>query len=331
MPLPALLRALPALLIWSAPALASCDGEGLLDDLTPQEATVMEAGAAMPYAEGLLWRATRGAEEVLFVGTIHLDHPRLAEVMARVRPLLTEVEGVLLEATREEVARIQALPVEDPERLFVLDGPTLVERLSPGDWEAVTAAAGSLGIPDVMVAQFRPFWLLLTLSMPPCAMEAILAGRPGLDQRIEAEAEERGLPVAALESYETAIEVFEGIPEEDALALAVSTALVPELAERSTAALLDLYFAGRTGEAIALMEVTTDRLPDLSDAQRAVQLDWIEQVLLRDRNRAWIPVIEEAAADGPVLVAVGAAHLPGEDGVLALLAREGWTVERIDP
>jgi len=49
-------------------------------------------------------------------------------------------------------------------------------------------------------------------------------------------------------------------------------------------------------------------------------------VLISARNRGWIGVIEAAAANGSVLAAFGALHLPGEDGVLALLDRAGWAL-----
>jgi uncharacterized protein YbaP (TraB family) len=56
----------------------------------------------------------------------------------------------------------------------------------------------------------------------------------------------------------------------------------------------------------------------------------MEASLMTERNRAWIPVIEAAAAEGPVLAAFGALHLSGNDGVLALLERRGFTLERLD-
>jgi uncharacterized protein YbaP (TraB family) len=53
------------------------------------------------------------------------------------------------------------------------------------------------------------------------------------------------------------------------------------------------------------------------------------QRLLIDRNIAWIPQIEAAlAGSDDALIAVGAGHLPGEQGVLALLEAEGHTVTR---
>jgi uncharacterized protein YbaP (TraB family) len=52
---------------------------------------------------------------------------------------------------------------------------------------------------------------------------------------------------------------------------------------------------------------------------------------LIDRNRNWIPVIEAAALKHDrIVVAIGAAHLPGEVGVLRLLEREGWMINAAD-
>jgi uncharacterized protein YbaP (TraB family) len=55
----------------------------------------------------------------------------------------------------------------------------------------------------------------------------------------------------------------------------------------------------------------------------------MEDALMVQRNQAWIPVLTRAAADGPVLAAFGALHLSGDQGVLALLQAEGFTLERL--
>jgi uncharacterized protein YbaP (TraB family) len=52
-------------------------------------------------------------------------------------------------------------------------------------------------------------------------------------------------------------------------------------------------------------------------------------VLLDNRNQNWIPKIEKVAKEKPTLFAVGAAHLPGENGVIALLRKKGYTVEAV--
>ncbi|MDD8022590.1 MAG: TraB/GumN family protein, partial [Paracoccaceae bacterium] len=54
-----------------------------------------------------------------------------------------------------------------------------------------------------------------------------------------------------------------------------------------------------------------------------------EELLIATRNRAWLPVIEDALADGPAVLAAGALHLSGEAGLLALLRADGFTITRL--
>jgi uncharacterized protein YbaP (TraB family) len=51
--------------------------------------------------------------------------------------------------------------------------------------------------------------------------------------------------------------------------------------------------------------------------------------LLDDRNKAWIPKIEEIAKATPTFFGVGAAHLGGDNGVINLLRKKGYKVEAI--
>ncbi len=54
-----------------------------------------------------------------------------------------------------------------------------------------------------------------------------------------------------------------------------------------------------------------------------------ENELLIKRNQNWIPKIIETAKKEPVFVAVGAMHLPGTNGVLALLRNEGFIIKPV--
>ncbi len=52
--------------------------------------------------------------------------------------------------------------------------------------------------------------------------------------------------------------------------------------------------------------------------------------LLNNRNENWIPIIEKEMKNNSIFVAVGAAHLPGETGVLNLLKLRGYTVKAVN-
>ena len=54
-----------------------------------------------------------------------------------------------------------------------------------------------------------------------------------------------------------------------------------------------------------------------------------ENIFLNERNLKWIPVIESLIKAKPTFVAVGAAHLGGEMGVLKLLKNQGYTLKQL--
>jgi uncharacterized protein YbaP (TraB family) len=56
--------------------------------------------------------------------------------------------------------------------------------------------------------------------------------------------------------------------------------------------------------------------------------NFIENFLNR-RNRNWIPVIRSQIERGATFIAVGAGHLPGEEGVISLLRKAGYTVSPV--
>lgn len=59
------------------------------------------------------------------------------------------------------------------------------------------------------------------------------------------------------------------------------------------------------------------------------ELEHMEKALLTDRNHSWIPVMKEAMKEKPAFFAFGAGHLPGADGIIQLLRKEGYTVKAV--
>jgi uncharacterized protein YbaP (TraB family) len=54
-----------------------------------------------------------------------------------------------------------------------------------------------------------------------------------------------------------------------------------------------------------------------------------QELLLDRRNQHWIPVMESAMKKSPTFFAVGAGHLPGNNGVIELLRKQGYTVNPV--
>ena len=307
---------------------AQCGGPSLLDRLTAEERAALDSRVSqMPFAQGLLWQAERGGEVVTLVGTMHIHDPRLDAIMARVEPMLDEVGLLLLEVTPAEEAQLQGAVAADPSLMFLTEGQTLPEMLDEETWQTVAEAARIRGIPPVMAAKFRPWFLMLSLSMPACAAEHMMAGREGLDFMLSDAAEARSLGMRALEPWDTLFTLFGEATMEEQLDFLRVGVLEPALQEEMFVAMIEGYFTGDVGQVWELGRVSLDFIPGMEGGVGLALFEEMEEQLLNARNRAWIPVIEAAAAEhGQVMVAAGAAHLPGDEGVLALLEARGWTI-----
>jgi len=168
--------------------------------------------------------------------------------------------------------------------------------------------------------------------MPSCILQQGQAALEGLDALVEDAAEAGKVPLAALEPWDTVFRLFEDEPDAESLDALRTAFLDPGLAEEMFVATTESYFAGRIAEFWELSRLSAELMPGGAGAQGLADFAMMEDELLSSRNRAWIPVIEDAARDNPrLLVAAGAAHLPGEVGVLRLLEDRGWTIAPLDP
>lgn len=331
MPLPLLKRLLVLVLsLAGLPAMAECVGRNLIAALPESERAALVAAAdAVPFPRGNLWRATRGDQVVHLVGTYHLDDPRHAAMMARLEPIIAQSSNVLVEAGPEEEAQLTRHLARDPSVMVNTTGPTLPELLPEAEWHALADAMRARNIPPFMVAKFRPWYVSMLLSMPTCGLEDATAGR-GLDGMVIDAATARGLPVKALEPYDTLFAIFADLTQQEQVAMIRSTLALEPQAQDNSVTLADSYFAGEGRLVWEYSRMMAHQVPGYSPDQIEADFARMEDAMMTRRNRAWIPVIEQAAAQGPVLAAFGALHLSGETGVLELLRLEGFAIERLD-
>ena len=320
------------LALMALPAAAACVGDSYLDRLSDtQRSDLSNAVSDMPYAEGLVWTATKGDDTITVIGTMHIYDQRLEELRAKLTPTITNADLVMLEATPEEEAQLQQLITTDPSRLFIVDGPTLPELLDEDTWQQIAQAATERGIPSFMAAKMQPWYLSLSLAIPSCAMSDMIAGVRGLDQMIIADAEAANVPMQAVEPFTTLFDIFQNDTIDEQVDMLRVNMLVPELQQQMFVAMLDRYFAEDVGRLWEMSRIAITDVPGLDPAEGAVMFDEMEEALLNTRNKNWMPVIKQATeTNDDIVVAVGAAHLIGEEGILQLLENDGWSVTRND-
>lgn len=321
----------------AGPVLADCRGIDLIAAMpAPARAALRAEAAAIPFSRGLVWRATKGPARMLVVGTYHLDDPRHEALTVRLAPYLAAADALLVEAGPDEQARLKSALAADPTLILDPDGPPLPARLGEAAWGQMRTAMAARGIPEAAAARLRPWYASVMLGMAPCVLADMGAGGlVGLDQRLMAQAGAAGVPVRALEPWDTLFTLFADLTPQDETDLIRAALAGAEVADDMTATMADAYFEGRGWEIWLLQRHLAEAAGLQSPEEVAAQTALTQEVLLDRRNRAWLAPMLDAAQTAAtrgkgVVVAVGLLHLPGEAGVLALLEGEGWRVEAVE-
>ena len=299
--------------------------------LTPIDAAALDSAVAgQPFPVGNHWRATRGDAIVDVFGTFHVYDARMEDTAERIAPFIEAADAVFLEATKTELSALQSEVGTRPELIFIgPDEQTLPERLEEAEWQALSDALSERGLMPFLASKFQPWYVIVLLGIPPCAMETLISGTQGLDGLIEARAQAAGVPTYAIEPYDTLFGIFDTLTKDDQMDLLRATIAMGSQAEDMFATMSDAYFAEEHRRLWEFSRIAAMKTPGMSPEKIASDFALMEDMLLIRRNRAWMEVILPAATEGSrVVVAVGAAHLSGEEGVLNLLASEGFTLER---
>ncbi|MEO0733977.1 MAG: TraB/GumN family protein [Bacteroidota bacterium] len=278
----------------------------------------------------LLWKisAPGNATPSYLFGTIHLIPAEDYFVPNGVLAALDESEEVLFE--------IDPRAMQDPSMLFSLmskinmrGDTTLEDLLTKEEFATVKGYFTKTGLPFMIFQRMKPLFLSAMVGQDLSAM-AGGGGNPmdnmkSYEFELSAVAEAGGKEISGLETMEFQLSLFDSIPY-GAQALMLHDAIVKDEAGESGTgeSELDMMVRLYKSKSVAAMAST------ISDASAKVA--HFEELLLTKRNANWAPVIESAVRvkdAGARFYAVGAGHLGGEKGVIALLRKAGLTVEPV--
>ncbi|GAB4355029.1 MAG: TraB/GumN family protein [Kiloniellaceae bacterium] len=284
--------------------------------LTP---AIERAGAQdLPYSQGLLWQVQReGGGPVSYVlGTIHSTDARLRKLPPQIDQAFSQSRVAVFELIdsqqgNDRMARAMRLPPD--RRLEDILGPELFRRTAE--------AVAPLGITPDVLQILKPWALGPFLSYPPLERVRLAQGEPAFDNWLQAEARRRGKMIEALESWDEQIQIFDGMSEAEQVAMVTDLLADHENIEAIFNRIFRAYLKGDLSVAMA----EANDVSGVSDVEAAERF---KARLIDERNRIMAARIAPLLRDGGAFVAIGAAHLPGEDGVLARLAARGYSVTR---
>jgi uncharacterized protein YbaP (TraB family) len=280
-------------------------------DCRPIRMQDVEYSGPREYDRGLLWKVERSGLEPSWVfGTIHVADDEITEIPGPVAVALRDSRTFVMEALPdpEQVIALSSL-------MFFDDGRRLTGMLPKPLYDRAVEILASYHLPGEAVAIMKPWAAYLTMNYP-ADMRMIL------DLVLFQTAVAQGSDVHGLETLQEQGNVFNEMAIEDQLRVLVDTLchydLVGETFEKMKQLYLkrDLKGMYRFGQRLGF------------DDNRVYEA--LTTRLLDDRNRLMterlLPLLER---EGSAFIAIGAMHLPGRHGVLALLAREGFRVSRV--
>jgi uncharacterized protein YbaP (TraB family) len=327
-----MLRALALALLLALPAHAeACHGQNLIAALPAADLAALTAKAEVPFAHGNLWQATREGQEIILAGTYHLNDPRFAPILALLTPHLAASTALLVEAGPLEEAALKAKVAKDPSLMLLTKGPTLPEQLSPEDWASLSVALRARGMPPMMAAKMQPWLLASMLEMPACMFPITAANSEGLDKQLMTMATAKGIPIKALEPSDAILSIFGQFAPAQQLDMLMQTVATDAQSDDMATTLSDSYFSGESRLFWEFSALQMATLPGMTAEKAAAEMALVDRAMISSRNANWIAVLEAEAAKGPVLAAFGALHLPGDRGVLNLLAQRGWHLSPLAP
>jgi uncharacterized protein YbaP (TraB family) len=267
-------------------------------------------------AQSCVWKVTEGGHTLYLGGTIHLlrkaDLPPPAEF-----DVAFEAADALYFET--DIARLQS-----PETLGILmkegvypKGQSLKSELSPEAWTAVQDYCKQAKMATEMMERFKPWMFVINVST--LEMMKLGVSEQGVDFLYYQKAVAAGKTVAGLESYEAQIgyltHIGAGHESEMVLQQLKELGRMQDLLESMIAS----WRAGDLAriDELLLTEVRTDS-PETYEE------------LIVQRNRNWLPELEEMLRSDPVeFVLVGAGHLAGDAGLIAALKQRGCAIEQV--
>ena len=272
--------------------------------------------SALPEPGGdktFMWRVKGGGATVYLLGSVHAMKEDSYPLPSAMETAFDSVDTVVFEVDLDDLdsAAIQMLAAG------TLDGEETLEAVvGPATWSALMVHVEKTDIPAAMFRRMKPWMAALTIT----ALAMTDAGyqpSAGVDAYFSRRADESGKERIALETVEFQVSLFADLTAEQSLAFLRYTlvdlkTVIPELDELSAH-----WRAGRVEAVEALMAEGFDEFPELLEK------------MVTDRNLAWMPPIEGLlAGDSDTMVVVGSLHLVGEDGLVNLLRKRGYTVER---
>lgn len=262
--------------------------------------------------KALLWKISgQGLSRPSYVvGTVH---SRDARAFGQVPQLLGIIEGQDAVAGELDLTGAMGASMDLAMAMMLPEGKELADFYTKRKLKRVQdAVQQELGPMAMMAGRIKPFFLMAMLSETVMRDDSAMV----LDQYLEVKAKAMGKEVVGIETAEEQMAAVNDLPLQE------QADMLYELVEH------DLYRVDMENMMDAYASQDLDRLTKI--ATLGGLPDSFSARLLTDRNKVMAARVDSLMQGGRTyLFALGAAHLPGDKGLLDQLQRMGYVVDPV--
>lgn len=271
----------------------------------------------IPKEKALLWKITgKGLTTPSYLyGTIHMIDKKDFFLTEATKQAVKDAEMLTFEINMDEMTDMGA-QMALLTKAFMADGKSLKDLLTEEEYQMVNKHFEEKGLPIFLFERVKPMFLTVLADMDlsgggGMATGEIVSYEMELMKMGKADEKKMG----GLETMEFQMSMFDSIPYEAQAKMLVDAINAGDAGDEQFEAMVKLY-----------------KDQDIQGMQTMFEgeeggLEGFEDLLLVMRNKNWIPIMNEQMKAMPTMFAVGAGHLGGRYGVIALLREDGYVVE----
>lgn len=261
--------------------------------------------------QGLLWHIQGKGTEAYLFGTIHSEDKRVTQLPEPVENSFNAADILMLEMSLDQMTSLSVAA-----RMMLDADGSLTKQVGKPLAEEAEVAMRSRGIPPQVTDLMQPWAVVMILSAPRQVTGLFL------DKQLYERAMAAGKQFQPLEKPDEQLSVFTSLTLDEQKSLLRHVLdeyrTYPRMYERLTEAYL-----ARDLDTLAEISFANPISED-----PALQEKFMAQ-MLTGRNHRMLERMEPFLNQGKVFIAVGALHLVGDEGLIALLRQRGYEVKSI--
>ena len=258
---------------------------------------------------GILWKIEKlNSKPSYILGTVHSDDSRVINPPDIILQKLRVADSFSAELKMDSLTRQEASQL-----MFLPAGQTLESLIGKQRFRDCVRLLAQYGIAENIAQRMKPWAVMVTLSMPKSRTGIVL------DHRLFMEAELAGKKTYGLETNREQVAVFESFSLRDQIIMLDDA--INDF-DRLPSMFDELVHYYLQGDLTGLARIS-DKYMMQGNSPIAISF---KKIALRDRNYRMVRRMKPRLLEGNSFIAVGALHLPGDEGILQLLEKEGYRV-----